>query len=186
MKCDDDVTSYLLDRMDKKEVDTRGPEGYTCLLMAVMSRQSEAMKRLVHEFHAAVDAQCDEGHTAICYAIDGENKEAVDFLLEHARAQGGDERRQALLNDPCPCLPGHHLVFHAINTGIDFNLIPVLEHLLEKEGKERILYNTFAPSAEALGLLPHHFAITHCDLFKDVIQCFFGARGACGFSDPYL
>lgn len=59
-------------------------------MIAADFRNFEAIQRLIYEFHADLDAKCNEGHTVFCYAIKGENKEVVDLFLEHARVQGGE------------------------------------------------------------------------------------------------
>jgi hypothetical protein len=155
-------------------------------MVAAKFAQFEDVKRLVLEFHADVDAQCDEGHTALCYALKGEEfgiktdigeKGATDFLLEHARAQGGDERRQALIKNPCTCKPGFHMVFHAIDAhdGDFRDLKPLIEYLFEKEGKDEILYNTFTPASAAQGVpcLPLQYAASYSNLDDGILQWFF-------------
>lgn len=49
-----EMITYLLDRMDKREVDTRTAEGCTCLMVAAREGDLEAVKRLVLEFDARI------------------------------------------------------------------------------------------------------------------------------------
>lgn len=127
-----EATTYL-NRMDKREVDTRIGSKCTCLMMAASKGNLSAVKRLILEFGADVNAQCDGRHNAMCNAIREGHVAVVDIFLEHARAQGGEEGRQTLLKFPRLCSPNLCMVFLAIERHCEgCSSISIIEHLCAK------------------------------------------------------
>lgn len=83
-----EIMNYLLDRMDKREVDTRVSNKGTCLMLAAQMGEHQVVKRLVLEFGADIDLLDAAGHNAIFNAVRKGLVRMVDFFLEHARSQG--------------------------------------------------------------------------------------------------
>lgn len=106
------VVKYLLDRLKTEELETRA-HGYSCLMGAAQQGNVEAIRRLLI-LGADTQASCNDGHTALCFAVEKGHVAAVKCLLAHAKFEGGDYVYEALLNQPCACREGP-LLFCAIN-----------------------------------------------------------------------
>jgi hypothetical protein len=85
--------------------------------------------------------------------MSGGHVEVVDFFLEHARSNGGEEGLQAVIKNCCTCLPDPSVMYHAIL----HNSLPMIECIVEKAGKESTLYSRIT-NGRGASFYPTHLA----------------------------
>jgi ankyrin repeat protein len=153
--CHEEIAMYLIDRLQKEEIDTQGPRNQTCLHIAAKSGMLKAVRRLV-DLGADVGACPPGGHTAICYATSKNHMDVTHFLLEDAMKAGGEELQRGLIQRPCGSCPNPMLSLAISNDNILF-----MEYLVEKEGRQILstvfLVNTLDANFK-LEMTPLHLA----------------------------
>lgn len=81
-----EVASYLLDRMKREELETKGHNGVTCLMAAVQKGNLQMVRRLLDRgADMRTSSDGGHGHQALCVAIWNGHVAVVGLLLEHAQ-----------------------------------------------------------------------------------------------------
>ena len=132
--CDQEkVINYLLGRLKKEELETKGPYGDTCLTMAANMGNVQAARRLL-EIGADLYVCSDSGHQPL-----------------------SEDRCRALLKRPGNVISGGvtYPVKPLLCLAIEHDHLPVIKYLQEKEGREILFQSEIIDKQE---LFPLDFA----------------------------
>lgn len=141
----DEMVTYLLERNKKEELETRLWLGRSCLMVAAIENNFKAVRKLV-ALGANIHACCDQGHRAICLAFQRRNADMIIFLLEQLRVQGEEVWQEAIYRGHCLSPDCTTLLFVAIR----FDVLPVIQYLVQKEGKDILRRTLTGPEQEIL------------------------------------